>query len=139
MSIDLSKQWPSLLSYYVGFPADGAGTYIENIYKLSKQNKANLAAKLGLPDTLTVEEEVTVDLNERFAFSYQLVCMVMPKDKQPTFDEFITNRTSNQMKLSKRILSYAKTNSNVTAKILLSGLYSSSFRAKLNKCQILCQ
>lgn len=100
MSIDLSKQWPSLLSYYVGFPADGAGTYIENIYKLSKQNKANLAAKLGLPDTLTVEEEVTVDLNERFAFSYQLVCMVMPKDKQPTFDEFITNRTSNQMKLS---------------------------------------
>lgn len=133
MSIDLSKQWPSLLSYYVGFPADGAGTYIENIYKLSKQNKANLAAKLGLPDTLTVEEEVTVDLNERFAFSYQLVCMVMPKDKQPTFDEFITNRTSNQMKLSKRILSYAKTNSNVTAKILLSGLYSSSFRSKLNK------
>lgn len=65
MSIDLNKQWPSLLSYYVGIPADGTGTYIENIYKLSKQNKANLAAKLGLPDTLTVEEEVSLDLSAR--------------------------------------------------------------------------
>lgn len=133
MSIDLNKQWPSLLSYYVGIPADGTGTYIENIYKLSKQNKAKLAAKLGLPDTLTVEEEVLVDLSERFAFSYKIACAVMPEDKKPTFDEFITNRTSNQMKLSKRILSYAKTNSDVTMKILLSGLHSTTFRMKLSK------
>lgn len=133
MSIDLNKQWPSLLSYYVGIPADGTGTYIENIYKLSKQNKAKLAAKLGLPDTLTVEEEVLVDLSERFAFSYKIACAVMPEDKKPTFDEFITNRTANQMKLSKRILSYAKTNSGVTTKILLSGLHSTTFRMKLSK------
>ena len=133
MSIDLNKQWPSLLSYYVGIPADGTSTYIENIYKLSKQNKAKLAAKLGLPDTLTVEEEVLVDLSERFAFSYKIACAVMPEDKKPTFDEFITNRTANQMKLSKRILSYAKTNSGVTTKILLSGLHSTTFRMKLSK------
>lgn len=133
MSIDLNKQWPSLLSYYTGFPADGAGTYVENIYKLSRQNKEKLAAKLGLPDSMTVEEEVTVDMQNRFMFSYSLVCLVMPEDKRPTFEEFIKNRTSDNAKLSKRVLAYAKTKPDILSKVLVSGLYSSSFMNKLTK------
>ena len=80
MSIDLNKQWPAVTSTYTGIKSDGSNTKIPQILDLCRRNKMYLAKMMHIEDTLTVEQEITVDVKKKFSHVLQALLSTIPKD-----------------------------------------------------------
>lgn len=105
--LDLSKQCPELLKEIVGFPNDGAGTKLEDIYAESKVAQTTLRTALGLNDYYGFEINEDVDLETNFKHSKQLMLALLD-DKDAEFvkanpQSLWENKLESGMKISKAI------------------------------------
>lgn len=137
MSIDLNKQWPAVVREYVGVNTDGSNTSIAKIIDIAKTNKALLASKLGLSGTDTVEQTVSVNLQEKFKHSVNIIRSVFPKEIQPSTEEILSNKDKTGAKISRLALSHAAKNSAEIMKLMfkmsMSGAYSENVKTELPK------
>lgn len=133
MSIDLNKQWPAVTSTYTGIKSDGSNTKIPQILDLCRRNKMYLAKMMHIEDTLTVEQEITVDVKKKFSHVLQALLSTIPKDKNITEQELLNNKIESAagMKASKLLLRWAKENDSYITKWCMTVICSCMYRNHL--------
>lgn len=99
MSIDLQQQCPGIFNKILGINKDGSNTAIPELYAESKENKKDLATKLGLLDEYKVEcLESTFDIS-KYPKCLELVGLLVKEDITPS--DVCKNKTPSGAKISR--------------------------------------